>query len=97
MMETKATHTPTPEENERFDRAMLDVEELLGKSWGDIVHCVDTHDELLEALKVSALMLRKYHEDCGECDHSVNICVCDIVRAREQAEQAIAKAEGRGA
>ena len=58
-----------------------------------IVKAVNCHEEFLAALKLSAAELKYFHEESGDCDHHVDVCVCSIINAREHVEKAIAKAE----
>lgn len=68
----------------------------------EVLQIVNSHDrltrrvgELEEILKMAGEMLKTYHEDAGNCDHAVNVCVCDIIKAREQIDQALAAHEVR--
>ena len=51
--------------------------------------------DLLRHLKVAALFYRDELKEIGGCDHSVNICCCDIIAELEDIQGTIAKAEGR--
>ena len=47
---------------------------------------------MLEALKLALPELKQTLDDIGACDHSVNICHCDLIRAIEAVSAALNKA-----
>ena len=49
---------------------------------------------MVEALKMARGFVQQYKEDCGDCDHSVNICVCDLKEALAKIDAAL-KGEGK--
>lgn len=55
--------------------------------------CGEQFDPLLasvkSALQNSLPLLRKYIEEAGPCDHSVNICVCGVIHAAEQVSETL--------
>jgi len=54
----------------------------------------EINSELVEALKRSLPELKEFLNADPECDHSVGICVCGLIRTIELAESAISKATG---
>jgi hypothetical protein len=56
---------------------------------------LQSHDALLAALKLARLHVDERLTECGPCDHSVNICVCDIRADLEGIDAVIQKAETR--
>lgn len=66
--------------------------EITAEDAAFICRAVNSHYELLEALKKCRAELVEELKELGRCDHSVGMCFCPIRYALEAADAAIAKA-----
>lgn len=56
-----------------------------------IVEAVTQYDDMRELLQRSLALSKQNIDDCGPCDHGVNICVCPIIRLADDIESVLGK------
>jgi len=54
----------------------------------------DAAQDLFDALTMALEELKITLKEIGPCDHSVNICCCNLIRTIEKTEAALQKAKG---
>lgn len=108
-METKIKHTPGPwgcvdVSNHAHDYRLTKVDGsalLVNAPYNDHseqranARLIASSPDLLRACKISEKFYKEELEAIGECDHSVNICRCDIALQLEELQSVIAKAEAK--
>ena len=74
-------------------RREREEEKKLGKLRAEVARLREQNAALVKALAKATELLDQDNAELGGCDHSVGICMCEQIRAVEDARAVIAKAE----